>query len=86
MEIDKVVYILIIGAIIIYVIIKAYKLRITRCPDCGGKMVLSKLEDPMGFNVSKKVTVSFFNGPRKYKEIWVCETCKHKIEKQYWGS
>lgn len=74
------------GSIIVYVLIRAYKIRDTRCPKFGDRMVLHSAEDPMGLNVTKKITFSLYKGPRKYKEAWICEGCNHKIEKQYWGS
>ena len=85
MEFDKTLYIFIVIAIIAYVLIRAYKIRDIRCPNCGDQMKLNKLEDPMGLNVTKKLTFSFYRGPRKYKEIWQCISCGNKIEKKYWG-
>ncbi|BFM10950.1 hypothetical protein R50072_11030 [Simiduia litorea] len=86
MEENKILFLAIIGCIIIYALVRAYKISDIRCPKCGERMELHSLEDPMGANISKKVTFSFYQGPRKYKEAWVCESCNHQVQKQYWGS
>ncbi|MFT7404293.1 hypothetical protein [Zhongshania sp.] len=86
MDENKILFLAIIGSIIVYALVLAYKIRNIRCPKCGERMVLHSLQDPMGVNVSKKVTFSLYQGPRKYKEAWICESCSHQIQKQYWGS
>lgn len=86
MEGNKILFIAIIACIIIFALARAYKMRNIRCPKCGGHMVLHSLLDPMGGNISKKVTFSFYQGPRKYKEEWACEACNHQVQKRYWGS
>ena len=86
MEANKLIYLAIISCIIIYALVRAYRMRNIRCPKCGERMVLHSVEDPMGVNFSKKINFSLYKGPRKYKEAWVCEACNHQIEKQYWGS
>ncbi len=49
-------------------------------------MSLDKVKDPAGINATKKITVSFYLGPRKYTQILVCNKCSHKVEEKYWGT
>jgi hypothetical protein len=39
----------------------------------------------MGINLSKRMTVSIWKGPRKNIEVWKCETCDHQETKRYWS-
>ena len=54
-----------------------------RCEKCGARFRLEKERDSMGWNVSKKVTFSLWNGPRFITETWACESCDHKQTVKY---
>lgn len=83
---SEVIFLAAAGCIILYALVRAYRFRALRCPECGGRLALKSVKDPMGISISKKVSFSIYQGPRKYKEIWSCEECNHQVEKQYWGS
>lgn len=60
--------------------------RLPRCRNCGGDLELDSIKDPTGFNLSKKVTFSFYVGPRKWTEEMKCKACGHAQPHSYWGS
>lgn len=80
------IFLAIITCFVVFAIVRAYRMRDIRCPECGERMALERVIDPMGGNLTTRVTFSFYSGPRKYKESWRCEACNHVIEKKYWGS
>jgi DNA-directed RNA polymerase subunit RPC12/RpoP len=86
MEFNQVLYLLIIGVCIAIPLSKVYKLINKKCPECGGNLSLDKVKDPVGFNATKKITVSFYRGPRKYTKSLVCNNCSHKVKVQHWGT
>jgi hypothetical protein len=57
-----------------------------KCKKCGGKQNLHEIKDPLGINISNKVTLSFYVGPRKRIETWVCVDCGFKEKIKYLGS
>ena len=62
-----------------------WKLYFQKCKKCGGKFRLDSYKDSMGHNISKKVIISFWIGPRKYTEVWKCQSCGYEVEKKYWS-
>ena len=56
-----------------------------KCKKCGGKFRKISYKDSMGINLSKRVTISIWKGPRKNIEVWKCETCDHQETKRYWS-
>ena len=57
-----------------------------RCPLCGGQLALSRISDPTGENLSKKITLSLYQGPKNVSEQWVCKKCNHKQKVKYWSN
>ena len=57
-----------------------------RCPRCNGKLRLEEYRDSMGHNIAKKVTISFWNGPRRTTEIWRCRQCGHELVENSWSA
>lgn len=60
----------------IYMRVKSFP----KCAKCGGELKLESIRDPVGFNISKRLTLSFYKGPRKYKEELMCPACGNKQE------
>ncbi len=83
---EKIAFILIILAVCIIPIKKLFNPKYQKCPACGETLKLEQSNDQAGFSLSKKVSISIYNGPRKIRETWICQTCKYKINKQYWSS
>ncbi len=48
-----------------------------KCKRCGGRLRLDATRDPMGANLSKRITISLFKGPRRYSHTWKCKVCGH---------
>jgi len=46
-----------------------------RCRRCGGRLRLDEIRDPWGVNLSKKVTISIFQTPRRCTQTWNCRAC-----------
>ena len=60
------------------------RLEPIRCEKCGEKMKLDSIDDPTGFNVSKKITFSFWTGPAKLKKVYKCSSCGTTAVKSVW--
>ena len=56
-----------------------------KCKECSGKIKMDSHKDPLGFNVSKNMTFSFWQGPRRYTEIWKCQSCGDEEHVKRWG-
>ena len=56
-----------------------------KCPKCGGKLKLDSRKDSMGFNLTKKITISFWDGPRSETEYYKCEKCDYSEENESWS-
>lgn len=85
MQLKDLIFIAVIVCVFAAALIRYFVRSRKRCEKCGGKYKLEKLEDPMGVNVSNKISFSLYKGPRKYKETWKCESCGHKSKFSYWG-
>ncbi|NRA15573.1 MAG: hypothetical protein HRU04_08760 [Oceanospirillaceae bacterium] len=85
MELGKTLFILIVLVAIAVPLFRLIKARNSTCTKCGGKLILDELTDPTGININKKLTISLYQGPRKYKEEWKCEVCGEKTITSYWG-
>lgn len=52
---------------------------------CGGKLECIEMKDPVGINITRKVTFSLYIGPRKYSYTWKCKECgAESNEKSWW--
>ena len=56
-----------------------------RCAKCGGKIRLVECKDSMGHNITKKVTISLWHGPRKNTDTWKCQRCGDTEVHKYWS-
>jgi uncharacterized protein with PIN domain len=56
-----------------------------RCSKCGGKIRLDEYKDSMGHNITKKVSISFWKGPRRNTETWKCQSCGDTEVDKYWS-
>jgi hypothetical protein len=83
-EISSWVFVLIVFAVLVG--IEVIRRLNKKYPKCGGKLKMEKFKDAMGFNISNKVTFSFYRGPRKYTETWRCVSCGESVNESYWGS
>ena len=54
-----------------------------KCKKCGGKIRLEKHKDSMGHNLTKNITISIWEGPRRYKETFKCKNCGHEDTESY---
>ena len=86
MEMNKIIFLVIIAAMVLFAVLRAKKLRNTRCEKCSGAMKFDQLYDPAGANKTKKITYSFYQGQRNYSEKWKCKDCAHTQIVKYWGS
>lgn len=63
-----------------------------KCPNCRSRLELERIDDPYGFNITKKITVSFRKRGR-VDSYFTCPGCgkkylqKHDSEKmvEYWN-
>jgi hypothetical protein len=76
-----IVIIFVITAHVCWLIWKNY---FQKCNVCGGKFRQDSYKDSMGHNISKSVTVSIWNGPRRNTEVWKCQSCDYQETKKYW--
>ena len=50
------------------------------CKKCGsGKLKLKKITTPFGYNVSNRIILLLYMGPRKYTETLVCDKCGNSV-------
>jgi hypothetical protein len=56
-----------------------------KCKECGGRFKLDSHKDSMGHTVSKNITISFWKGPRRYTEVWKCQSCDYQEVKKHWS-
>ena len=56
-----------------------------KCMSCGeGYLRLDEMNDSMGTNVGKKVTISFYKGPRKMSYKYKCNKCGNVTSEKSW--
>ena len=55
-----------------------------KCSKCGGRLRLDSQKDSMGMNISKRVTISFWRGPRKMTYVWKCTRCGEEVIERNW--
>jgi hypothetical protein len=53
-----------------------------KCRKCGGRLRLDGTRDPLGVNLTRKITVSIFSTRRRYTHTWKCRTCGHLEERE----
>jgi hypothetical protein len=46
---------------------------------------LDEIRDPLGVNLSKKVTISIFKSPRRCTQTWKCRACGQVEVREVWG-
>lgn len=64
------------GIIVLFVILGiVILLNQPKCEKCGGKYKLDKIRTPLGINLTKRLVLNFYVGPKKYNVKWVCEKC-----------
>jgi DNA-directed RNA polymerase subunit RPC12/RpoP len=85
MDPSALLFIVLVGLVFIFAIWWRVK-TFPKCSKCGGNLELDAIRDPMGLNLSKKITLSFYLGPRKWTEELQCPKCGHKQPYSYWGS
>jgi DNA-directed RNA polymerase subunit RPC12/RpoP len=69
---------------IIAIIVRARKVS-QKCSKCGGVFELEAIEEPLGINITKKITFSMYTGPQKITEDLRCKNCGNIQKIKYWG-
>lgn len=69
-------YLLALAALVGFAVL-VWQTFLQKCKRCGGRLRLDATRDPMGTNLSKRITISIFKGPRRYTHAWKCKVCGH---------
>ncbi len=69
---------------IIGVIHGIWKAYFRRCTACDGYYRLYEMKDSMGTNITKKIIITAYKGPRKGTYIYRCNKCEHEIIEEKW--
>jgi hypothetical protein len=80
MDVDLFIIAVVVAA---YVAFSAWRYYNRKCEECGGKVRLDRIKDSMGHNISKKVTISLWRGPRQNTNVYKCQDCGHELEERY---